>query len=32
VACVQAFVFFVLTAAFTGIMTNTGDHSEKDAH
>jgi F-type H+-transporting ATPase subunit a len=33
VACVQAFVFFVLTAAFTGIMTNSGDHSdEKDAH
>jgi F-type H+-transporting ATPase subunit a len=32
VACVQAFVFFVLTAAFTGIMTNTGDHSEPEPH
>jgi F-type H+-transporting ATPase subunit a len=32
VACVQAFVFFVLTAAFTGIMTNSGDHSDEKAH
>jgi F-type H+-transporting ATPase subunit a len=34
VAFVQAFVFFVLTAVFTGIFTNADDHSteEKDAH
>jgi F-type H+-transporting ATPase subunit a len=34
VATVQAFVFFVLTAAFTGILTNSGDHKpdEKSAH
>jgi F-type H+-transporting ATPase subunit a len=34
VAFVQAFVFFVLTAVFTGIFTNTDDHSTeaKDAH
>jgi F-type H+-transporting ATPase subunit a len=33
VAAVQAFVFFALTAAFTGILTNTGDHHDepKDA-
>ena len=29
VACVQAFVFFVLTAAFTGIITNTETHPEE---
>src|SRR6202012_5453359 len=34
VAFVQAFVFFVLTAVFTGIFTNTDDHSSeaKDGH
>lgn len=33
VAFVQAFVLFALTAAFTGILTNTGDHSpEEKAH
>jgi len=34
VAFVQAFVFLALTAAFTGIITNSGDHSTeaKDAH
>jgi F-type H+-transporting ATPase subunit a len=34
VAFVQTFVFFALTAAFTGIITNAGDHSAdtKDAH
>lgn len=34
VAFVQTFVFFALTAAFTGIITNAGDHSSeaKDAH
>lgn len=34
VAFVQAFVFLALTAAFTGIITNSGDHSAeaKDAH
>lgn len=34
VAFVQAFVFLALTAAFTGIITNSGDHSEeaKGAH
>jgi F-type H+-transporting ATPase subunit a len=34
VAFVQAFVFFVLTAVFTGIFTNSDDHSteEKAAH
>lgn len=34
VAFVQAFVFFALTAAFTGMITNAGDHSteSKDAH
>lgn len=34
VAFVQAFVFFVLTAVFTGIFTNTDDHSTEtqDAH
>jgi F-type H+-transporting ATPase subunit a len=34
VAFVQAFVFFALTAAFTGMITNAGDHSEdsKDGH
>ena len=34
VAFVQAFVFFVLTAVFTGIFTNADDHSteEKAAH
>jgi F-type H+-transporting ATPase subunit a len=34
VAFVQAFVFLALTAAFTGIITNSGDHSSdgKDAH
>jgi F-type H+-transporting ATPase subunit a len=34
VAVVQAFVFFVLTAAFTGIITNTDDHpiESKDGH
>jgi F-type H+-transporting ATPase subunit a len=29
VAAVQAFVFFALTAAFTGILTNSGDHAEE---
>src|ERR1700683_247448 len=28
VAFVQAFVFFILTAAFTGMFTNSGDHSK----
>jgi len=32
VAFVQAFVFFVLTAVFTGIFTNTGDHSAEETH
>jgi F-type H+-transporting ATPase subunit a len=34
VAFVQAFVFFALTAAFTGMITNSGDHSseEEGAH
>jgi len=34
VAFVQAFVFLALTAAFTGIITNSGDHSPeaKDTH
>ncbi len=34
VAFVQAFVFFALTAAFTGMITNAGDHAEdsKDGH
>ena len=34
VAFVQAFVFLALTAAFTGIITNTGDHGggEKATH
>ena len=33
VAFVQAFVIFALTAAFTGLITNTGDHSkEAGAH
>jgi F-type H+-transporting ATPase subunit a len=34
VAAVQAFVIFALTAAFTGIITNSGDShgEEKDAH
>jgi F-type H+-transporting ATPase subunit a len=32
VAFVQAFVFFVLTAVFTGIFTNTDDHATDDAH
>ena len=33
VAIVQAFVFFVLTAAFTGLITNDSNHSKgKDAH
>ena len=34
VAFVQAFVFFVLTAVFTGIFTNSDDHSAeaKDGH
>jgi F-type H+-transporting ATPase subunit a len=32
VAFVQAFVFFVLTAVFTGIFTNTDGHSAEDAH
>jgi F-type H+-transporting ATPase subunit a len=34
VASVQAFVFFVLTAAFTGVFTNSPDHSTEktDAH
>ncbi len=36
VAFVQAFVFFALTAAFTGMITNSGDHEhdkeEKGAH
>ena len=34
VAFVQAFVFFALTAAFTGMLTNSGDHSSDnhDAH
>jgi F0F1-type ATP synthase membrane subunit a len=27
VAFVQAFVFFILTAAFTGMFTNSGSHS-----
>jgi F-type H+-transporting ATPase subunit a len=31
VAFIQAFVFMALTAAFTGIITNTDSHSE-DAH
>jgi F0F1-type ATP synthase membrane subunit a len=30
VALVQAFVFFVLTAAFTGIITNDTSHSSDD--
>jgi F-type H+-transporting ATPase subunit a len=30
VAAVQAFVIFALTAAFTGIITNSGDHSPGD--
>jgi F-type H+-transporting ATPase subunit a len=30
VALVQAFVFFVLTAAFTGLITNTSTHPEDD--
>jgi F-type H+-transporting ATPase subunit a len=29
VACVQAFVFFVLTAAFTGIITSSSSHLEE---
>ena len=29
VAVVQAFVFFVLTAAFTGLITNTSNHPEE---
>ncbi len=34
VAFVQAFVFFALTAAFTGMITNAGDHAEdsKEGH
>ena len=32
VAFVQAFVFFVLTAVFTGIFTNTDGHTADDAH
>ncbi len=35
VALVQAFVFFVLTAAFTGLITNDtshGSHDDKDGH
>jgi F-type H+-transporting ATPase subunit a len=30
VAFVQAIVFFALTAAFTGMITNSGDHSSED--
>lgn len=32
VALVQAFVFFVLTAAFTGIITNDTSHAGEDGH
>jgi F-type H+-transporting ATPase subunit a len=32
VAVVQAFVFFVLTAAFTGLITNDSSHSKEDGH
>jgi F0F1-type ATP synthase membrane subunit a len=33
VAFVQAFVFYVLTAVFTGIFTNSGDHpAEEGSH
>jgi F-type H+-transporting ATPase subunit a len=32
VAVVQAFVFFVLTAAFTGLITNDTSHSKEDGH
>src|SRR6202012_2285098 len=32
VALVQAFVFFVLTAAFTGLITNDTSHSKDNGH
>ena len=32
VAIVQAFVFFVLTAAFTGLITNSSPHTEGGSH
>jgi len=32
VAFIQAFVFFILTVVFTGILTNSGAHGAGDAH
>ncbi len=32
VAFIQAFVFFILTVVFTGILTNTAAHGPSDSH